>query len=130
MCSTSDSTSKLDSGVHYLKPCGCDLAKYVTWLDLLQPVSGAENLLSIGAVEFLSHLRQDVDPELYQSIDNVIYQLLSLPQDDAQEHEHWCLYKMHKQEGVETFKSSEHQRSLYLTSGRFYTPCKLQYDCL
>lgn len=58
-----------------------------------QPVSGAQGLLSIGAVEFLSHLRQDVDPELYQSVDNVIHQLLSLPQEDAVGHDQWCFYK-------------------------------------
>lgn len=62
---------------------------------IFQPVSGAEGLLSLGAIEFLSHLRQDVDPELYQSIDNVIHQLLSLPQEDATDHDQWCMYKEH-----------------------------------
>ncbi|KAJ7384921.1 hypothetical protein OS493_018608 [Desmophyllum pertusum] len=62
---------------------------------LSKPVSGAEGLLSIGAIEFLSHLRQDVDPELHQSVDNVIHQLLSLPQDDAVDHDQQCLYKEH-----------------------------------
>ena len=58
-------------------------------------MSGAKGLLSIGAIEFLSHLRQDVDPELYQSVDNVIHQLLSFPQEDAAGHDQRCLYKEH-----------------------------------
>ena len=64
-------------------------------------MSGAEGLLSIGAIEFLSHLRQDVDPELHQSIDNVIHQLLSLPQDDAVDHNQQCLYKDHNHGAME-----------------------------
>ena len=44
-------------------------------------------------MEFLSHLRQDVDPEFYQSVDGVIHQLLSLPQEAGAQHEQWCLYK-------------------------------------
>ncbi|XP_068721388.1 rotatin-like isoform X1 [Montipora capricornis] len=62
---------------------------------LSKPVSGAKGLLSIGAIEFLSHLRQDVDPELYQSVDNVIHQLLTFPQEDAAGHDQRCLYKEH-----------------------------------
>ena len=49
-----------------------------------------ETLVSIGAVEFLSHLRHDVDPSVYQYIDNVLTNLLSLPDivesDDEQLH--------------------------------------------
>ena len=80
-----------------------------------QPVSGAEGLLSIGAVEFLSHLRQDVDPDLHQSVDNVIHQLLSLPQDDAVDHNQQCLYKEHYPGPVENTQISvdhnEYQQS-------------------
>ena len=72
----------------------------------LQPVSGAEGLLSIGAIEFLSHLRQDVDPELHQSIDSVIHQLLSLPQDDAVDHDQQCLYKDHNPEMIKSIQTS------------------------
>ena len=73
---------------------------------LFQPVSGAEGLLSIGAIEFLSHLRQDIDPELYQNVDNVIHQLLSLPQKDATDHDQLCLYKDH-----ENHVKNDHQQS-------------------
>ena len=73
-----------------------------------QSVSGAQGLLSIGAVEFLSHMRQDVDPELYQSIDNVIHQLLSLPQEDAAEHEQCCLYKEHDLVGGSQISLQDH----------------------
>ena len=77
---------------------------------LRQPVSGAEGLLSVGAIEFLSHLRQDVDPELYQSVDNVIHQLLSLPQKDATGHDELCLYK--EQNLVESVQVSvSHEQS-------------------
>ena len=62
--------------------------------------------MSIGAIEFLSHLRQDVEPELYQSIDNVIHQLLSLPQDDAVDHDQQCLYKDHNPGTVEDVQIS------------------------
>lgn len=71
-----------------------------------QPVSGAEGLLSIGAIEFLSHLRQDVDPELHRSIDSVIRQLLSLPQDDAVDHDQQCLYKDHNPEMIKSIQIS------------------------
>lgn len=71
-----------------------------------QPVSGAEGLLSIGAVEFLSHLRQDVDPELHQNVDNVIHQLLSLPQEDAVDHSWQCLYEEHNPGSVEQTQTS------------------------
>lgn len=64
-------------------------------------MSGAEGLLSIGAIEFLSHLRQDVDPELHRCVDSVMHQLLSLPQDDAVDHNQQCLYKDHNLEKIE-----------------------------
>ena len=55
-----------------------------------QHSSGLETLVSIGAVDFLSHLRRDVDPSLYQYIDDVLTNLLSLPEvldsDDEQLH--------------------------------------------
>ena len=35
--------------------------------------------MNIGAVDFLSYLRRDIDPSLYQDIDNVLTNLLSLP---------------------------------------------------
>ena len=73
---------------------------------LFQPVSGAEGLLSIGAIEFLSHLRQEIDPELYQNVDNVIHQLLSLPQKDATDHDQLSLYKDH-----ENPVKNDHQQS-------------------
>lgn len=78
-------------------------------------MSGAEGLLSIGAIEFLSHLRQDVDPELHQSVDNVIHQLLSLPQDDTVDHNQQCLYKDHNPGAMEDIQISvnhnEHDQS-------------------
>ena len=77
-----------------------------TYILLFQLVSGAEGLLSIGAIEFLSHLRQDIDPELYQNVDNVIHQLLSLPQKDATDHDQLCLYKDH-----ENPVKNDHQQS-------------------
>ncbi|CAH3027837.1 unnamed protein product, partial [Porites evermanni] len=73
---------------------------------LSKPVSGAEGLLSIGAIEFLSHLRQDIDPELYKNVDNVIHQLLSLPQKDAADQDQLCLYKDH-----ENSVKNDHQQS-------------------
>lgn len=69
-------------------------------------MSGAEGLLSIGAIEFLSHLRQDVDPELHRSIDSVIHQLLSLPQDDAVDQDQQCLYKDHNPEMIKSIRTS------------------------
>ena len=83
---------------------------------LFQPVSGAEGLLSIGAIEFLSHLRQDVDPELYQSIDNVIHQLLSLPQEDATDHDQRCLYKEHTP--LASIQNSHDHKGYKESSGR------------
>ena len=81
-----------------------------------QPVSGAEGLLSLGAVEFLSHLRQDVDTELHLSVDNVIHQLLSLPQEDAVDHSQQCLYKEHYPGPVDQTQTSvdrdEYRQSL------------------
>ena len=68
-------------------------------------MSGAEGLLSIGAIEFLSHLRQDVDPELHQCVDSVIHQLLSLPQEDAVDHNQQCLYKDHNPEMIERIQT-------------------------
>lgn len=58
-------------------------------------MSAAEILLNIGAVEFFSQLRQDIDPELYQSVDNVTHQLLSIPQSTGSMHSDWCLYQPH-----------------------------------
>lgn len=69
-------------------------------------MSGAEGLLSIGAIEFLSHLRQDVDPELHRGIDSLIHQLLSLPQDDAVDHNQQCLYKDHNPGVIESIQTS------------------------
>ena len=69
-------------------------------------MNGAEGLLSIGAIEFLSHLRQDVDPELHSGIDSVIHQLLSLPQDDAVDHNQQCLYKDHNPGVIESIQTS------------------------
>ena len=48
-------------------------------------------LVSIGAVEFLSHLRRDIEPSLYQYIDDVLMNLLSLPDvlDSDDEHLHY-----------------------------------------
>lgn len=63
-------------------------------------------MLSIGAIEFLSHLRQDVDPELHQSVDSVMHQLLSLPQDDAVDHNQQCLYKDHNPGAIESIQIS------------------------
>jgi len=71
-----------------------------------QPVSGAEGLLNIGAIEFLSHLRQDVDPELHRCVDSVVHQLLSLPQDNAVDHNQQCLYKDHNMEKIESIQTS------------------------
>ena len=85
---------------------------------LFQPVSGAEGLLSIGAIEFLSHLRQDIDPELYQNVDNVIHQLLSLPQKDATDHDQLCLYKDH-----ENPVKNDHQQSSGTGSVEFLFLC-------
>lgn len=49
-----------------------------------------ETMVNIGAVDFLSHLRRDVDPSLYRYIDSVLTNLLSLPEvvdiDDEQLH--------------------------------------------
>ena len=58
-----------------------------------QHSSGVEALVGIGGIEFFSHLRQDVDPSLYQIIDNILSNLLSLPGDilDGDE-ECQCLY--------------------------------------
>ncbi|EDO36601.1 predicted protein [Nematostella vectensis] len=60
---------------------------------LSKHVSAAQILLSIGTIEFLSQLRQDISPDLYQDVDNVIHQLLRLPQDVDDKHDEWCLYK-------------------------------------
>ena len=48
-------------------------------------------LVGIGAVEFLSHLRRDIEPSLYQYIDDVLTNLLSLPDvlDSDDEHLHY-----------------------------------------
>ncbi|XP_048576455.1 rotatin-like isoform X2 [Nematostella vectensis] len=62
---------------------------------LSKHVSAAQILLSIGTIEFLSQLRQDISPDLYQDVDNVIHQLLRLPQDVDDKHDEWCLYKGH-----------------------------------
>ena len=51
-------------------------------------------------------MRQDIDPELYQNVDNVIHQLLSLPQKDATDHDQLCLYKDH-----ENRVKNDHQQS-------------------
>ena len=79
-------------------------------------MSGAEGLLSIGAIEFLSHLRQDADPDLYQSIDNVIHQLLSLPQANARDHDERCLYKV--QNPLENIQTSMSHNGYEQSSGR------------
>ena len=80
-------------------------------------MSGAKGLLSIGAIEFLSHLRQDVDPELYQSVDNVIHQLLSFPQEDAAGHDQRCLYKEHNPvEQIQDHSGSEQSSGWYSVS--------------
>ena len=50
-----------------------------------------ETLVNIGAVEFLSHLRRDIEPSLYQYIDDVLTSLLSLPEvlDSDDDHLHY-----------------------------------------
>lgn len=50
-----------------------------------------ETLINLGAVDFLSHLRRDIDPSLYQHIDCVVSNLLSLPEtiDNHMEHLHY-----------------------------------------
>ena len=50
-----------------------------------------ETLVNIGAVEFLSHLRRDIEPSLYQYIDDVLTSLLSLPEvlDSDDNHLHY-----------------------------------------
>lgn len=75
--------------------------------------------MSIGAIEFLSHLRQDVDPELHQSVDNVIHQLLSLPQDNAVDHNQQCLYKDHNPGAIEDIQISMNHNVYEQSSGVF-----------
>ena len=47
-----------------------------------------------------------MDPELHQSVDNVIHQLLSLPQDDAVDHDQQCLYKEHNPGALESVQTT------------------------
>ena len=48
----------------------------------------------MAAIEFLSNLRHDVEPELYEAVDNVIHQLLSLPTAaEARTQQEFCVYK-------------------------------------
>ena len=60
-----------------------------------------------------------MDPELYQSIDNVIHQLLSLPQDDAVDHDQQCLYKDHNPVTVEDVQISVNHNQHKQFSGGF-----------
>ena len=67
-----------------------------------QHSSAVETLVGIGGIEFFSHLRQDVDPSLYQIIDDILSNLLSLPGDilDWNEECQWLHYKSGKKSVV------------------------------
>ena len=67
-----------------------------------QHSSAVETLVGIGGIEFFSHLRQDVDPSLYQIIDDILSNLLSLPGDilDGSEECQWLHYESGKKSVV------------------------------
>ena len=60
---------------------------------LLQHTSAAQIYVDIGAVEFLSQLRRNVEPSLHGLIDSILDNLFHLPTVDSAQRE--CLYQHH-----------------------------------
>lgn len=54
-----------------------------TLLFLFQYPPAVQHLVDLGAVEFLSKLRFDVEPNLQAEIDGILDGLFSLPSEDA-----------------------------------------------
>jgi len=72
---------------------------------VVQHSSAAEIYVDIGAVEFLSQLRPNIDPSLHRLIDSILDNLFHLPTtavttDDRAQHE--CIYQ-HRHNTCELF---------------------------
>ncbi|KAK3799170.1 hypothetical protein RRG08_051444 [Elysia crispata] len=59
---------------------------------LSQHSVGAQLLHSIGAIEFLSQLRCDIEPCHRPAIDHILERIMCLPDDDSQGHAPECIY--------------------------------------
>ena len=89
--------------VHVVQSNFCDALVYVSpvrFFFRLQHPSAARLLLEVGAVEFLSQLRPNVNGELHAQVDAILDNLFHLPDEEHTYETNECVYVYSDQEQV------------------------------
>ncbi|KAL3860206.1 hypothetical protein ACJMK2_010362 [Sinanodonta woodiana] len=96
---------------------------------LSQHTSGAEVLLDIGGIEFLTQLRGDVSPALQPQIDQILENTMRLPDVGGNQHAPECIYQKHDHPELErTLHSTLSRNTAEWTASSAHAPSSFQQE--